>query len=233
MRYMTKKIISLLDEGKIEEAKELLKECELSITRERRQGTFETLRVRRGLKKRQRTEKSREHKKNPRKVVLCKMGDLEIYVLPFDFPDKVFLGKYPVNVELDEFTFNFLFKAYNRIRWFLRGEWQKEEKRIHKIPKKQVGLWILREKIKKAYNYALNEERMKEKEAIDKRVHNSPKTFKKKPKFRLSEIGKPQNKTEIEKGESARRETQKITENLTLNKERGEKWKGNITSKYI
>jgi hypothetical protein len=93
---------------------------------------------------------------NPLKVTLGKIGDLEFYVYPYDYPETVFLGIYPISVELDEKDYRKLFGILNRVRWFLRGEWQKTPK------KASFGMFMgntPRQSIVRAYNLGLNEKR--------------------------------------------------------------------------
>jgi len=70
-------------------------------------------------KKHQRTLKIKQNKK---KVVLGFIGDFELYAYPFDFPDKVFLGKFPNSVIIDSTNVNSLLGAYNKTKWFLSNQ---------------------------------------------------------------------------------------------------------------
>ena len=78
----------------------LLKEFEKkypSRTKIEEHGVFKRIYQRKGTQKRQKTERMKD---NPAKVVInhvgSSLGQLEVYVYPYDYPDTVFLGKYPV-----------------------------------------------------------------------------------------------------------------------------------------
>lgn len=119
----------------------------MTITRE--YGYFSRVKTRRGTKKRQKTVKLQN---NPEKVVIDRIGDLEIYCYPYSYPDKIFIGIYPMNTVLGREDFKRLFGIMNKIRWYLDEEW------ISK-PKTEKGAKFLRRRIVKAYNSGL--ERLK------------------------------------------------------------------------
>lgn len=86
-------------------------------------GAFYRRTIRKGNKRKTTTKKLT---KNEKKVILCRLGDFEVYVYPFEFPDSVFIGKFPVSTTLDAFTYRQLFTAFNRVRWYLENNWQNE-----------------------------------------------------------------------------------------------------------
>jgi hypothetical protein len=89
-------------------------------------------------------------KPNQKKVILGFLGELEVYVYPFDFPDKVFLGKFPLNTEFDSTNVQTLLGAYNKVKWFLAGQWQKK-------PKTTIRTQMRRQRISTAYNLGLSD----------------------------------------------------------------------------
>lgn len=125
-------------------------------------GTFKRTYRRKGAKKKVKTERK---KKNPEKVVLAKMGDLELYVYPYSYPDKIFIGSYPKFTQVLEMSdLPKFFVFFNRAKWFLNGEWQKGY-----ISAK--GLKIPRHRIVRAYNYALDKQK-KAKKGFPKHNYN-------------------------------------------------------------
>lgn len=94
---------------------------EESYTRIQESGAFIRTYVRRGKKRHVKTKRIR---KNNKKVVLGSIGDLEIYVYPFDYPDLVFIGKFPVSTTVTRGNVNEVIAGYNKIKWYLSGEWQ-------------------------------------------------------------------------------------------------------------
>lgn len=119
-----------------------------SRTKTEEWGRFKRTTERRGKKRKQKTERV---KKNPKKVRLCQIRDLELYVLPYEYPDTVFIGKYPkFSMALDKYDIPRLFVFVNKMRWFLNGEWQKKVL-FTKQSKKDSAL------CKKAYSSGLDE----------------------------------------------------------------------------
>jgi len=111
-------------------------------------GIFKRTYQRKGKQKRQRTERL---KKNPKKVTLCRVKELEIYVFPYEYPDTVFIGKYPTfSMALDRYDIPRLFVLVNKMRWFLDGKWQK---RVNFTKEAQTHSALLQ----KAYNLGLDE----------------------------------------------------------------------------
>lgn len=91
-----------------------------------------------------------------KKVILGSIGDFEVYVYPFDYPDKVFIGKFPVSTHIGMNDAKALCGLSKTLVWFLKGEaFSKDGWR--KAPNSR------RRAIQNAYNLALNELRAKEK----------------------------------------------------------------------
>lgn len=127
------------------------RETKVSETIIEETGVFKRTLWRKGKQKRQRTERK---KKNPAKVVLAKIGDLDLYVYPYDFPDKVFLGSYPnFTMSLDKADVKKLFKIYNISKWYLDQEGFTKPKGDRKSRR---GADARRRSIQKAYSYGLN-----------------------------------------------------------------------------
>jgi len=103
-----------------------------------------------GKKRKQKTTKV---KKNSEKVLLCRIGDVELYVYPKDYPDKIFMGIFPMSTTLEAFQVKDLLRAYNRAKWFINGDWQK-------TPRSAIGAKSLRQRILKSID--LGVKRMKE-----------------------------------------------------------------------
>ena len=121
-------------------------------------GVFKRVYTRVGKKKRVETQRL---KKNPKKVRLGKIGDLEIYVFPYDYPDRVFLGKYPeFKMSIDMHQLGQWFSMYNVMSWFLSGSWEKE---VKKPTRKQKRSNRTRQRILTAYNLGLEELKSKKK----------------------------------------------------------------------
>ena len=100
-------------------------------------------------KGKQKTQKTETHKKNPLKVTLAKIGDLEIYVYPFQYPDKIFLGKYPqFTMILSKYDLGKWFASYNIMKWFLNGYWTKKAQKRKRSQKTSAT-------IQKAYNLGI------------------------------------------------------------------------------
>lgn len=92
--------------------------------------------------------------KNQKKVVLGHIGDFEVYVYPYDFPDTVFIGKFPVSTKIDGNCINQLISAYNKARNFLSGNYFSGDG-------SRKGANMRRRSIKRAYNHGVNEQRSK------------------------------------------------------------------------
>lgn len=93
--------------------------------------------------------------KNKKKVILGHIGDFEVYVYPYDYPDSVFVGRFPTSTKIEASNLNQLISAYNRARSYLNGyylsgdNWRK-------------GANTRRGVIRKAYNQGLSAIRSKE-----------------------------------------------------------------------
>lgn len=111
-----------------------------TITKER--GYFTRTKIRIGKKRRQKTEYIDTSKK---KVVLAKIGDLEFYTYPFDYPDTVFAGIFPMSTQLSKADVRTLFGVCNKLRWYFNNEWENE-------PGRSKGANALRRAIEQAYD---------------------------------------------------------------------------------
>ncbi len=105
-------------------------------------------------------QKTLKIKPSSKKVVLGHIGDFEVYVYPFDYPDKVFVGKYPINTMIDSTNVKQLLGAYNQIQWFLSGK-------AFSKPSNRKGANMRRQSIVSAYNRGLNDQISKEKGKSD------------------------------------------------------------------
>lgn len=82
------------------------------------------------------------------KVVLGNIGDFEVYVYPYDYPDKIFVGKFPVSTMITSTNVNQVLGVYNQMKWFLsnapysKASWRK-------------GANSRRQQIQQAYNLGL------------------------------------------------------------------------------
>lgn len=115
-----------------------------STTKTTESGAFIRTVIRTGKKRKQKTKRFR---KSQKKVILGHIGDFEVYIYPYDYPDCVFFGKFPVSTYINKVNFKDLFGLFNRIRWFLNGDWQIK-------PKNEKGKKSLRDNIASAYLYA-------------------------------------------------------------------------------
>jgi len=127
-----------------------------SMTKTVESGAFIRTVWRKGKKRRQ---ESLRIKPNYKKVILGGFGEFEVYVYPFDYPDKVFIGKFPVSTYLVMSDVKKLMGLTATMRWFLDGKafnedgWRK-------------GVNSRRRAIQNSYNLALSELRSKEKTRI-------------------------------------------------------------------
>lgn len=112
-----------------------------SITTETQYGHFIIKKTRKGTRRKQKLTRI---PKNKQKVVIGKIGELEIYVYPYNHPNKVFLGIFPISTYIEKHNFNDIWSIANKIRWFFKEEWDKE-------PKNSKGANKLREVIFSAY----------------------------------------------------------------------------------
>jgi hypothetical protein len=122
-----------------------------TITKTTESGAFIRTVIRRG---KQRTQTTTRIKPNQKKVVLGHIGELEVY--PFDFPDTVFLGKFPVSVQLSRTGVSEMLRMSHTCRWFLDGK-------AFSAPNWRKGVNARKRDIQTAYNQALLELRSSEK----------------------------------------------------------------------
>jgi hypothetical protein len=59
--------------------------------------------------------------KNPKKVVLAELNGLQVYVYPYDFPEKVFIALGGNNIQISKYEVNKLLFIFNRSKWYLNG----------------------------------------------------------------------------------------------------------------
>jgi hypothetical protein len=89
-----------------------------------------------------------------KKVIIGNIGDLEVYLYPFDFPDKAFIGKFPVSTPVSRSDLSNMMGIINTLRWFFDGKAFSE-------PKRRKAANARRRAIVSAYNLALSELRSK------------------------------------------------------------------------
>jgi hypothetical protein len=91
-------------------------------------------------------------KKNDKKVVLGHLGEFEVYIYPYDYPDTVFIGKFPVSTQIESDAWRNILKvamrikAYSENQYYKKDGWRKEAN-------------ARRRDIKKAYNLGLKHEK--------------------------------------------------------------------------
>jgi len=118
-----------------------------SITRTTESGAFIRVTIRKGKKRRQKTE--RMHK-NDKKVILGMIGDFEAYVYPYQYPETVFVGKFPMSTKIDKGSEREVLATAQKIRHYLEGTYfSKENWRKGSNSRKRA--------IRKAYNLGLGE----------------------------------------------------------------------------
>lgn len=93
-----------------------------TITKE--YGYFIRTKHRHGKKKHVKTT---EIKPNLEKVKIAEINGLEAYGYPNDFPDRIFIGIYPLNIQIQEHQIGELLAIYNKCRWYLNGDWEKKK----------------------------------------------------------------------------------------------------------
>ena len=85
-------------------------------------GQFKRTTIRKGKKRRIETVR---FQKNPKKVVLAQINDLQLYCFPYENSDFVFLGKFPnFTMALNKYECRALIVFYNKARWYLSNGWQ-------------------------------------------------------------------------------------------------------------
>ena len=82
------------------------------------------------------------------KVVLAHIGEFEVYVYPYKYPDTVFLGAYPTSTSVTSACVGEFMAAYNKSTWFLNGEWQNKSRC-------RIGTNARRRACEKSYNAGL------------------------------------------------------------------------------
>jgi hypothetical protein len=121
-----------------------------TVTKRVEHGTFTRTIIRRDKRV---TVKTTYAKPNPKKVIIGKLGDLEVYVYPYDFPNRVFMGKFPVTFSLTKQDIAAMLGLASISTWFLNGNAFKS----HRMGKAANAR---RRAILSAYKYAQNAERM-------------------------------------------------------------------------
>lgn len=133
-----------------------LSQLKRSITKTVESGAFIRTVIREGKRRKQKT---RKFKKNENKVVLGHIGDFEVYVYPYNYPDRVFIGQFPISTEIENSTVACLISAYNKSKTYLDGYYFSK-------PKRRKGTNVRRQAIQRAYNNGLNEQISKEKASL-------------------------------------------------------------------
>jgi hypothetical protein len=77
------------------------------VTKRIEHGTFTRTIIRRDKRV---TVKTEYVKPNPKKVVIGRLGDLEVYVYPYDFPNRIFMGKFPFTMSMEKSDLSALLK---------------------------------------------------------------------------------------------------------------------------
>lgn len=94
--------------------------------------------------------------KNDKKVILGHIGEFEVYVYPYDYPDRVFIGQFPVSTQIEATERRTLMGICAKICHYLAGTYFKE-------PNWRKGANSRKRDIQKAYNNGLNELKRKKK----------------------------------------------------------------------
>ena len=128
-----------------------------SITTTTESGAFIRTVTRKGKRRKQKTIRI---KKNDKKVTLGYIGEFEVYIYPYNYPDTVFVGTFPISTILDSGNINQLLGVYNKIKSYLAGYYFNK-------PNTRKGANSRRRKIKMAYNTGLLEERSKKNPTIN------------------------------------------------------------------
>lgn len=109
-------------------------------------GLFIRKKVRKGTKTRQKTIRL---KKNPEKVILGHIAELEVYTYPYDYPDTVFIGRFPMSVMLERGQENSLLSIRNKIKSYFDGAYYSKDGRIKATNSR-------RHTVQRAYNTGLD-----------------------------------------------------------------------------
>lgn len=123
----------------------------VSCTKTVESGAFIRTVTRIGDKRKQDTKRM---KKNDKKVILGHIGDFEVYVYPFDYPDTVFVGKFPVSTQLNLTDVKNTFGVVRKMYWFASGE-------AYSKPNWRKGANSRKRDIVSAYDKGLSEQRSK------------------------------------------------------------------------
>lgn len=185
-------------------------------------GAFIRKIYRKNGKRHQTTEK---FTKNDEKVILGMIGDFQVYVYPYRFPDKVFIGHFPTNTTIDMSSRRELLSAYNRVSWFLKGEWQNKAKTT-------IRTQMRRQSILSAYNYGLSAQSKQEKGSFPYNYNsdNSPEQIFKCP-FCLGEVWF-NTKGELIRHIEFERNKKEISHNPKYKIEECKKWVVRIKDKW-
>jgi hypothetical protein len=132
-------------------------DLEESVTRTTESGAFIRTIIRKGKKRHQDTKRV---KKSDKKVTLGWIGEFEVYVYPYDFPDTVFIGKFPVSTQIQKGTENGILNVAQKIRHYLEGAYFNK-------PNWRKGANARKRAVKQAYNKGLNDARGKKNPTIN------------------------------------------------------------------
>jgi len=132
-----------------------------SITKTVETGAFYRTVIRKGKKRKQKTIRLT---KNEKKVTLGYIGDFEVYIYPYDYPDTVFIGKFPVSTKIEGTDWRKLYRIARKVKWYLTGEAWKT-KHYTKASKKAYTQLI------KAYNSGLKSLKNPENSPDSKKSH--------------------------------------------------------------
>lgn len=85
-------------------------------------------------------------------MVLGKLGTLEFYAYPDEFPDRVFYGIYPLSDSIEAHQSEDVLRIYNKIRWYFAEYWKKSGRTTK-------GAKLARQRIVRAYDSGANKRR--------------------------------------------------------------------------
>jgi len=127
-----------------------------SITRTTESGAFIRVTLRTGSKRKQKTERIT---KSQKKVVLGHLGDFEVYVYPWDYPDTVFIGKFPISTKIDKEQEGAVLAIAQKIRHYLEGHYFNR-------PNWRKGANSRKRDISRAYNLGLDERKKRKTNSV-------------------------------------------------------------------
>ena len=55
------------------------------------------------------------------------IGEFEVYLYPYDFPDKVFIGKFPVSTQIESDAWRNIAKVAMRIKAYSENQYYKKD----------------------------------------------------------------------------------------------------------